>query len=70
MVENFPDLKKETDIQKQEAQQVLNNINPNRPTSRRITIKMSKVKERSPKLARGGREVVINKKSIRGNIGV
>ena len=53
MVENFPDLKKETDIQKQEVQRVLNTINPNRPTSRHITIKMAKVKERIVKSARG-----------------
>ena len=52
MVENFPDLKKETDTQKQEAQRVLNNINPNRPTSRHVTIKMAKVKEKILKSAR------------------
>ena len=52
VVENFPDLKKETDTQKQEAQRVLNNINPNRPTSRHVTIKMAKVKEKILKSAR------------------
>ena len=29
--ENFPNLKKETDIQVQEAQGILNKMNPNRP---------------------------------------
>ena len=32
MAENFPNLKKETDIQVQEAQRVPNKMNPNRPT--------------------------------------
>ena len=30
MVENFPNLKKETDIQIEEAQRVPNKLNPNR----------------------------------------
>ena len=47
MAENFPKLKKETDIQIQAAQRVLNKINPNRPTPRHIIIKMAKVKEDS-----------------------
>ena len=34
MAENSPHLKKETDIQVQEAQRVLNKMNPNRPTPR------------------------------------
>ena len=42
MSENFPNLKKETDIQVQEAQRVPNKMNPNR----HIIIKMAKVKER------------------------
>ena len=52
MAENFPNLKKETHIQIQEAQRVLNKINPNRPTPRHIIIKMAKVKERILKAAR------------------
>ena len=36
MAENCPNLKKETDIQVQEAQRVQNKMNPNRPTPRRI----------------------------------
>lgn len=36
MAENCPNLKKETDIQVQEAQRVQTKMNPNRPTPRRI----------------------------------
>ena len=52
MAENFPNLKKETDMQVQEAQRVPNKINPNRPTLRHIIVKMAKVKERILKAAR------------------
>ena len=45
MAENFPNVKKEADIQVQEAQRVPNKINPNRPTPRHI-IKMAKVKDK------------------------
>ena len=45
MAKNFPNLKKEIDIQVQEAQRVPNKINSNRPTTRHIIIKMAKVKE-------------------------
>ena len=46
MAENFPNLKKETDIQIQEAQRVLNKMNPNRHTPRHTMIKMAKVKDK------------------------
>lgn len=46
MPENFPDLKKETDIQVQEAQKVPNKMNPNRSIPRHIIINMAKVKDR------------------------
>ena len=42
--ENFPNLRKETDIPVQEAQKAPNKINPKRPTPRHIIIKMSKLK--------------------------
>ena len=45
MAENFPNLK-ETDIKIQEAQRAPNKLNPNRPTTRHIIIKMAKVKIR------------------------
>ena len=47
MAESFPNLKKETDIQVQEAQTV-----PNRPLPRHIIIKMAKVKEKILKTER------------------
>ena len=52
MAENFPNLKKETDIQMQEAQRIPNKINPNRPIPRHILIKMAKAKERFLKTER------------------
>ena len=50
---NFPNLKG-TDFKKQEAQRAPNKLNPQRPTSRHIKIKMTKVndKERILKAAR------------------
>ena len=38
MTENFPNLKREVDIQIQEACRVPKKMNPNRPTPRHITI--------------------------------
>ena len=54
MAENFPNLKKERDIQVQEAQRVLKKMNPERHTQGYIIIKMIKVsnKERILKAAR------------------
>ena len=52
MADNFPNLKKETDIQVQEARKVPNKMNPNSPTVRYIVIKVAKVKERIIKAAR------------------
>ena len=46
MAENVPSLKKETDIQVQEAQGILNRMDLNRPIPRHIIIKMAKVKDR------------------------
>ena len=40
MAENFPNLKKETDVQIQEAQRVPNKINPKRHTPRHTMIKV------------------------------
>ena len=67
MAENFPSLKKETDIQVQDAQRVLNQINPNRPTPRHIIMKMVKVKhkERIVKAAREKQRLIYNRTSIR-----
>ena len=48
----FSNLKKETDIQLQEAQRVPNKMNPNRATPRHSVIKMAKFtdKEKSLKI--------------------
>ena len=46
IAENFPDLRKGTDIQVQEAQRAPNRINPKSPTPRHIIIKMSRIKEK------------------------
>ena len=47
MAENVLNLKKETDIQKQEAQRVSSKMAQNRPMSSYIIIKMTTVKENS-----------------------
>ena len=52
MGENFPNLKKEIEIQVQEVRRVPNKMNPKRPTPRHIIIKTAKVKERILKAAR------------------
>ena len=46
MAEKFPNLKKETDIQIQEAQRVPNKMNSNRLAPRHIIVKMGKVKDK------------------------
>ena len=53
--ENFLSLVKEIDIQVQETQTVPNKMNPKRPTSRYIIIKMPKVKDEA-KLLKAARE--------------
>ena len=54
MAEHIPNLKKETEIQVQEAQRVPNKVNPNRSTPSHTVIKMAKVndKERIIKVTR------------------
>ena len=66
MAENFPSLRKETDVQVQEAQKILKKINPNRPTPRHTIIKMEKAKERILKVAKRKREGHITKESSKG----
>ena len=44
MAENFPNPKKETDNQIQEAQRVPNKMNPNRPKPKHIIIKVQNLK--------------------------
>ena len=60
MPETFPNLKKERDIQVQEAQRVPKKMNPNRATPRHIIIKMAKLKnkERTLKATREKQRVI------------
>ena len=50
MMKNFPNLVKEKDTQVQEAQRIPNKMNPKRPTSRHIIIKIPKVKNKERKI--------------------
>ena len=45
--ENFPNLRKNIDIQMQEAQNIPNRMNPKKSTQRRIAIKIGRVEETS-----------------------
>lgn len=65
MAENFPNLKKETDIQIQEAQRVPNKINPKRPTPRHIVTKKAKVKEKDTILKEAREKQISYKNSIK-----
>ena len=57
IVENFLDLKKEIDVQVQEAKRVPNKMKPKRPTPRHVIIKMPKVKEIILKAAREKQQI-------------
>ena len=59
MAGNFPNLKKKI-THVMEAQRVPNKVNPNKHTQRHITIKMSKVKDRTLKAARKKQRVIYN----------
>ena len=56
MIENFPPLVKEIDMQVQEAQRVPNKKDVKRPTSRHIIIKMPKVKDKE-RILKAAREM-------------
>ena len=66
MIENFPNLVKETDIQVQEAQKVPNKLDPKRTTPKHIIIKMPKVKDKQRilKAARQKQRVTYNRVPI------
>ena len=51
----FPNIKKETDIQVQEAQRVPGRINPSKSRPRHIVIKLTKIKDKE-KLLKATRE--------------
>ena len=67
IAENFPNLRRERDIQVEEAQRASKKVNPKRPTLRHITIKMSKIrdKERILKAARERQQVTYKGHLIR-----
>ena len=46
MAENFPNLRKETDIQVQEAWRLPNKMNPKRSTPRHVIVKMANIKDK------------------------
>ena len=60
VVENVPNMGKETDIQVQEAQIVLIKMNPERHTPRHIIIKMVKVKDKE-RILKAAREKQLGK---------
>lgn len=63
MSESFPNLEKETNIQIQETQGITNKINPKRPTTRHIVIKMVKIEDKETilKVARRKKHVIQGK---------
>ena len=67
MAENFPNVRKETEIQVHETQTVPNEMKPNRPTPRHVTIKMVqfKDKDRILKAARDKNRVSHKRTSMR-----
>ena len=66
MTENFPNLVNEKDTQVQEAQRVLNKLDPKRPTPRHIIIKMKhKDKKNFIKAARKKQGVIYKGDPVR-----
>ena len=65
MAENFPNLKKETDIQIQEAQRIPNKMNPKRPKSYHKEMSKVKDKERILKAAREKQRITYKGTPIR-----
>uniref|UniRef100_A0A9L0R9P5 L1 transposable element RRM domain-containing protein n=1 Tax=Equus caballus TaxID=9796 RepID=A0A9L0R9P5_HORSE len=66
-VKNFPNLRKETDIQVQEVHRAPNKMNTKRPTPRHVIIKMFKIKDKGRvlKAAREKQQVTYKGKLIR-----
>ena len=65
MADNFPNLKKEADIQLQEAQRVPNKMNSNKPTPRCIIITVAKFKVRENTKGNKRKRVIYKAISIR-----
>ena len=55
LADNFPNLKKKTDVQLQDAQRAPKKMNPNRLIQRHTTIKMAKAKDKE-KFLKAARE--------------
>ena len=64
MAKNFPNLKKETDIQVQETRSIPNWMNPNGPTLRHTAIKMAKGKDKDKILKAPREKQRVNYKGI------
>ena len=67
IVENFPNLGKDTDIKIQEAQRTPIRLNKNRPSTRHIVVKFTKYssKERIMKSVRGKKSLTYKGRQIR-----
>ena len=61
---NFPNLGKETDLQDQEAQRVLNKVNPKKSTSRHSKIKMAKIKDKERILKQAKKKQLVKYRAI------
>ena len=64
MMENFPNLVKEIDIQVQEVQRIPNKLDPKRTTPRHIIIKMPKVKDKERILKAAREKQIVTYKGV------
>ena len=64
MKENFPNLVKEIDIQVQEAQGVLNKMDPKRATPRHSIIKLPKIKHKERTLKAAREKQIVTDKGV------
>ena len=64
MKQNFHNLVKKIDLQAEEAQRVLNKMDPMRTMPRHITIKMSKVKDKERILKATREKLIVTYKGV------
>ena len=64
MIENFPNLAKELDMQAQAAQRVLKKLNPRRNTLRHIIITFPKIKDKERTLKTAREKEVVTYKGV------
>ena len=62
--DKLPILGKETDLQDQEAQRVLNKVNPKKSTSRHSKIKMAKIKDKERILKQAKKKQLVKYRAI------